>query len=150
MGDKELRQLARDSIEAFNKADWDLWRKLHTPNIVYEEVATGQRMTGPDEILTGLRGWRDAFPDVKGTVTNLVVGDDEVAAEVEWKGTHRGTLQTPFGTVPASGKENTTRAMLILRVEKDRIVSNRHYFDFYGMLRQIGALPAMLKKAAGA
>lgn len=150
MGDKELRQLARDSIEAFNKADWDQWRKLHTPNILYEEVATGRRMTGPDEILTGLKAWREAFPDLTGTITNLVVGDNEVAAEVEWKGTHRGMLKTPFGTIPASDKVNTTKAMLVLEVEKDRIVSDRHYFDFYGMLRQLGALPETLKKVAGA
>ncbi|HSG08194.1 MAG TPA: ester cyclase [Longimicrobiales bacterium] len=150
MGDQELRQLARDSVDAFNQADWDRWRKLHASNIVYEEIATGQKLIGHDEILTGLKAWREAFPDLKGTVKNLLVGEDQAVVEVEWSGTQKGNLMTPFGTIPPSGRSNVTRAMLVLRVEKDRIVSDRHYFDFYGMLRKLGALPETLKKAAGA
>ena len=150
MGDKELKQLAHDSIESFNKANWDLWRQLHAPNVVYEEICTNRRLTGHDEVMANLKGWREAFPDVKGKVTNVVVSGDQAMLEVEWKGTHKGSLKTPFGVIPPSGKPNTTRAMITLKVERDRIVSNRHYFDFYSMLRQIGALPEKLTKVAGA
>ena len=150
MGDKELKQLARDSIEAFNRADWKRWRELHAPNVVYEEIATERRTTGPDEILVGLKGWRQAFPDLKGTIKNLIVSDDQAVLEVEWNGTHKGELKTPFGVVPPTGRQNITKAMLILRMENDLIVSDRHYFDFFGMLRKMGALPESLTKAAGA
>lgn len=150
MGDKELKQLARDSIEAFNRADWNRWNELHAPNVVYEEIATERRMTGRDEILVGLKGWRQAFPDLKGTITNLIVRDDQALLEVEWEGTHKGELKTPFGVVPPSGKRNITKSVLVLKMEKDLIVSDRHYFDFFSMLRKIGALPEKFAKAAGA
>jgi steroid delta-isomerase-like uncharacterized protein len=150
MGDKELRELARDSIEAFNRADWDQWKKLHAPNVVYEEIATDRHLTGHDEVLKAFKGWRTAFPDLKGKVSDIVVGEHEVVCQVEWKGTHKGELKAPFGTIPPSGKTNTTKAMIFMKVEKDKIVLNRQYFDFYGMLRKIGALPEKLTKVAGA
>jgi steroid delta-isomerase-like uncharacterized protein len=150
MGDRELRDLVRASIEAFNDADWDRWRKLHAPNVVYDEIATNRRLTGHDECLDGFRGWRRAFPDMKGTITNLVVSENQAVAEVMWEGTHKGELKTPFGVIPPSSTHNANRAILVLKVENDLIVQDRHYFDFLAILRQIGALPELMKKAAGA
>ena len=150
MDDKGLERLARDSIETFNNSDWERWRKLHAPNMSYEEIATSRKMTGHDEILTAYKGWRKAFPDMQGTVKNVVVGANQVVLEVEWKGTHRGTLETPMGVIPPSGRSSVNKATLFMKVERDRIILNRHYFDFYGLLRDVGALPETLKKTAGA
>jgi predicted ester cyclase len=93
--------------------------------------------------------WR-AFPDMKGTITNLVVSENQAVAEVMWEGTHKGELKTPFGVIPPSSTHNANRAILVLKVENDLIVQDRHYFDFLAILRQIGALPELMKKAAGA
>ncbi len=44
----DLTQLATDSIELFNKADWDGIRSLCGPAIVYEETGSGRRIEGID------------------------------------------------------------------------------------------------------
>jgi steroid delta-isomerase-like uncharacterized protein len=150
MGDKELRDLVRASIEAFNDADWDRWRKLHAPNIVYDEIATNRRLTGHTECVQGLKGWRQAFPDLKGTITNLVTSENQAVLEVKWEGTHKGDLKTPFGVIPPSYTHDVTRAILVLKVEKNLIIEDRHYFDFMTVLRQAGMIPEMKSKAAGA
>jgi hypothetical protein len=87
---------------------------------------------------------------MKGTITNLVVSENQAVLEVMWEGTHKGEFKTPFGVIPPSNTHNTNRATLVLKEEGDLIVEDRHYFDFFAVLRQIGALPELMKRAAGA
>jgi steroid delta-isomerase-like uncharacterized protein len=149
MGDERIRDLARASLEAFNDSDWERWSQLSAPNVVHDEVAMNSRHTGHKEVLDALKAWRTAFPDVRGQITNLMLTRDHAVREVTWRGTHKGELTTPFGRVPPSGRPVTVRSVMVIRVEKDRIVEERHYFDMLDMLRQVGAVPETLTKAVG-
>ncbi len=81
------------------------------------------------------------MPNVKGTVTNVCGAGNTVLIEVTWKGTHTGPLQSPSGTVPATGKEQTTRAAWILNFDGGKIKESRHYFDMLSFMQQLGLLP---------
>ena len=133
---------AKAAIDAYNAEGWDGWRKLHAPDVQYDEVSTGRRMSGQDDILEALRGWRAAFPDGRGEVTNAMVQGDTVVIEVTWTGTQTGEMVTPGGTLPPSGRSQTTRACLVSEFADGRIASNRHYFDVMSMMQQLGAIPS--------
>ncbi len=141
MGEQDLIRLARDAVDAFNKSDWDRFRAQLTANTVYNEHGTQRSLNGPDEITEAMQGWKQAMPDVKGTVTNSFASGNTVTLEVTWKGTQTGPFVSPSGTLPASGKSQTTPAAWIIEYDGDKIEESRQYFDMVTLLTQIGAMP---------
>ena len=81
------------------------------------------------------------MPDVKGTITNSFATGNTVTLEVTWNGTHTGPMETPDGTLPPSGKSQTTPSAWIMQFEGDKITESRYYFDMVTLLTQIGAMP---------
>ena len=136
----ELRR-ATDLIDAFNQTDWDRLRGVLAPDVRYSETGTGRRVDGADAYLQLCQGWKEAFSDAEGTVTNAAGGQDVAVLEIRWEATHTGPLETPAGTVPASGNRISVDASFWTRDEGDAIVEIHHHLDVLRMLQQIGALP---------
>ena len=141
MADNDPIQVAQDTVTAFNDNDWSKYEQLFTSDCLYDEVGTSRRLQGLDAIIPALKGWKEAMPDVKGTVTNAVSTGDTVTLEVTWKGTHTGPLQGPSGTVAATGKQQTTRSGWVLDFEGGKVKTSRHYFDMLAFMQQLGVLP---------
>jgi len=137
----DVVEVARENVEAFTAGDWERFKAALTPDSVYEEFATQRRIEGAQEITDAVQGWKQAFPDAKGTVTNAVASGDTVTLEIRWEGTQQGPLEGPQGTIPASGKRAVVEAVQVVRIQDDKIKENRHFFDMLGLLRQIGAAP---------
>ena len=135
-------EVAKIGVEAFNAADWDRFRSALTPDSVYEEFATGRRIVGADPITEADMGWKQAFPDARGTIRNAVASGSTVTLEITWEGTHTGDLVGPHGTIPASGRSVSLPAAQVVEVEGDKARSTRHYFDLMTLMSQIGAVPA--------
>lgn len=132
--------LAVSVIEAFNANDWDKMQSLVAANHVYHELGTQRTMNGWDELLAGMKAWKEAMPDVKGTVTSATAAGNTEVLEISWEGTHTGPLQTPAGTIPASGKRQKTPAAWVAEVDGGKVKETRHYFDVVTLLQQIGAM----------
>ena len=132
---------ARNVVDAFNNSDWERYLAAVTADSVYNEVGTQRQIEGRDAILSALKGWKQAMPDVKGTVTGAFGSGNEVVLEVTWQGTHTGPLEGPGGTIPASGKRQTTPAAWIFDFDGDQVKESRQYFDMVAFLQQIGAMP---------
>src|SRR5436853_374273 len=64
-----------------------------------------------------------------------------LSREVTWQGTHTGPLVGPKGTVPATGKQQTTRTSWVLNFDGGKIKESRHYFDMLSFMQQLGILP---------
>ncbi len=141
MTEQDLILAARGVVEAFNASDWEGCKAAMTPDSVYDEAATSRLLQGVENIIPCWQGWKEAMPDVKGTVTNVCAAGNTVLIEVTWKGTHTGPLQSPSGTVPATGKEQTTRAAWVLNFDGGKINESRHYFDMLSFMQQLGLLP---------
>lgn len=140
MGDQDLIRVAKEAVEAFNKGDVERSAAMLGTG-VYNEVGTGRRLRGEAEIGPALQGWRKAMPDVKGTVTNAVASGNTAVLEVTWEGTQTGPLDGPGGTIPPSGKRQSTPAAWIFEFEGDRVKESRQYFDMMSFMQQIGAIP---------
>ena len=141
MGEQDVIRLARDAVDAFNESDWDRSRAQLTANTVYKEFGTQRSLKGPDEIIEALQVWKQAMPDVKGTVTNSFASGNTVTLEVTWRGTQTVPLVSPAGTIPPSGKSQTTPSAWVLEYDGDKVRESRHYFDMVTLLTQIGAMP---------
>jgi steroid delta-isomerase-like uncharacterized protein len=140
MPEKDPVTVARGLVDAFNRSDWEGCTAALTPDCLYDEVGTSRRLQGVAQIIDGLQGWKGAMPDVKGTVTNAISVGHTAILEVTWRGTHTGPLPGPTGTIPATGKQQTTRSGWLLNIEDGRIKESRHYFDMLSFMQQIGLL----------
>jgi steroid delta-isomerase-like uncharacterized protein len=141
MTEQELLKTARSFLDAFNDDDWERSEALLTHDSLYNEVGTQRRLRGSSQIIPALQGWKEAMPDVKGTVTNAFANTNRAVLEITWEGTHTGPLAGPAGTIPASGKPQVTPSAFIFEFEGDRIKESRNYFDMLSFLQQIGAAP---------
>jgi steroid delta-isomerase-like uncharacterized protein len=116
--------------------------RRRSPDPSVYELATQRRVQGPDAIVELSKGWRQAFPDAKGTITKAVESGDTVVLEIIWEGTHNGELKSAMGAIPATYKRVKIPAVEVVTFKGDKIAETKHYFDLMTMLAQIGALPA--------
>jgi steroid delta-isomerase-like uncharacterized protein len=133
-----IGEIARAPTMAYSEKDWEAARAALTPDFVYDEVPTGRRVEGVEQVLEVWGGWAEAFPDSRSTIHAEHVSGDAVVLELTWNGTHTGPLRTPDGEIPPTGRKVEFRACQILEVVDDRTSTMRHYFDMATMLRQLG------------
>jgi steroid delta-isomerase-like uncharacterized protein len=138
MAEQDSINIARGVVEAFNNDDWERMAGLLTPDSLYRELGTQREMRGSAEIMQALQGWKQAMPDVKASVTNALASGNTALLEVVWEGTHTGPLQSPGGTIPASGKLQRTPSAFIFEITGDKVKESRNYFDMVTFLQQIG------------
>ncbi len=141
MTEQDLINTARNLVEAFSKSDWEACKAAMTPDAAYDEAGTSRRMEGLAEIIPGWQGWKEAMPDISGTVTSAYASGNTVFMEVTWQGTHTGPLESPSGKIPATGKSVTNRAAWVGDFEGGQVKSIRHYFDMLSFMAQLGLLP---------
>jgi predicted ester cyclase len=104
--------------------------------------------------LSGIAGWgafwdlwNDAFPD--NAVEASAFGDGEQAAEEgRFVGTHTGTLRTPGGDLPPTGRTVDVPYALIFRVTNGKVTFVRLYFDQVELLTQLGLIPELATGSA--
>ena len=85
--------------------------------------------------------FKAAFPDSHMVVDRAVESGNEVVVLGYFRGTQTGDLQSPGGTIPASGQELNLRFMDYFKVDEGKIVDHRTIFDQMEMLGQLGVLP---------
>ena len=101
----DLVQVADAFIKAFDAADWQRFKASLSPDVAYEETGTGRRTQGADVYVQLVQGWKQAFPDVAGTIRQAIGSGNTVVQEITWEGTHTGELLGPAGPMPPSGKQ---------------------------------------------
>lgn len=106
-------------------------------DFVEENPPPGQG-PGRDGLREFLRAFQTAFPDLTWTVQNLIAQDDTVAAWSVWEGTHSGE----FMGIPATGRRVSVEAWTFDRFRDGRMASSRIIMDQFGLLQQLGVVPA--------
>jgi steroid delta-isomerase-like uncharacterized protein len=98
---------------------------------------------GRAEILESYQSLFQTFPDWHYVGLQLVVDTGHVAQEFTVDATHSG----PFMGLPASGRKFTIGGVRLFEMENGLIVRERRYYDFTGLLIQIGILRGKPAKA---
>ncbi|HEV2810706.1 MAG TPA: ester cyclase [Acidimicrobiales bacterium] len=84
--------------------------------------------------------WNEAFPD--NSIGNSVVFDagDQGAEEARFTGTHSGTLHTPNGDIPPTGKRMVSQYAAVVPVHDGKVTAFHMYFDVAEVLVQLGLM----------
>jgi steroid delta-isomerase-like uncharacterized protein len=140
---EDLVNVARREVEAFNAGDWERLAAGVTEDTVHEEPATGRRVQGKEALVELNRGWRETYPDAKGTVTDAFACGDRAVLRITWEGTQSGALQLPGGgQIPPTNRRVTVHGCQVFQIVDGKIAESIHYFDMLGMFEQLGAINA--------
>jgi predicted ester cyclase len=83
-----------------------------------------------------------AFPDMKVSESYQVIAGDTAVTESTYSGTHTGTLRTPNGDIPATGRPVQGRQVAVQRVKEGQVWSEHLYFDQMEFLGALGLIPS--------
>ena len=134
----ENRAIIRRLYDAMNKGNADAIDELIAPNHV---VGQGE---GPEGFKRLVDLWWGPFPDLHGTIIDLVAEGDRVAVLVAWKGTHKEAFTSGItGAIPATGKPFSGLEAVFYRVVDGKIVESKMLLDWLHFVKQLGvtALP---------
>jgi len=133
--------VARQLYENWNGRDFDASAALTADDCEVVIAGSGERFHGPDGAREYGRRWADAFPDGRITIDNVIAAGDQVAVQFSGTGTHTGTLRTPMGDIPATGRHVDVHLCDVHRIADGKIRSTTSYFDAAAMMAQLGLLP---------
>lgn len=124
--------------EVWNEGREQVIHELRSPNTVAMGLAEGGgESRGNEPFRTFYSNMRQALPDLRIRIEDIIGEGDKVAVRITAEGTHLGD---GFG-VGASGRRVTFGGIIITRFADGKIVESWNNLDQLGLLTQIGALP---------
>ena len=133
--------LARKLYDAFNRKDYDHCLALVTEDVEAVLIPFGQTFHGQEGFRDFMQGFAGPFPHIKIEVTNQVATEDQVVNEITASGTHTGTLMTPAGVIPPTGRRVDFTACEVYHIKNGKFASMHNYQDAASLMRQLGLIP---------
>lgn len=126
--------LHRDAHTTFNTQGAGATGAFFAEDATYYDTARDIHLTGRDQLVGWLSGWKAAFSDA-------TVGDPEYLDAGEWtiarfqaRGTNDGTL----GPLPATGRRMEMPFCELIKWQDGRAVDGALYYDQVTMMVQLG------------
>lgn len=138
----EYRQFINQYFHQFlTNGDAKATAELYTDNATIWDNVNLKLERGRDAVLKAHERLLTAFPNISGEIANVVGGTtDAFAVEITTRGTHSGTLTTPFGDFPATSKRFEINVLMFGRVnEEGQCVEQRSYINLADLQRQLSA-----------
>ncbi len=99
----------------------------------------GQSSKGMEGLQWVIDTLREAFPDLRVSVQDLIPERDRVVARVTWHGTHTGEV---FGVAP-TGRTMEVPGFDMVRIVDGKFVEHWGQIDLLTMAEQLGFLPVL-------
>jgi ketosteroid isomerase-like protein len=96
--------IVRNAYEIAERKDLEAWADAFTPNGVFTDNSVGISYRGP-ELADVVRNYSTAFSNMHRELYRTYSDGNVVIVQLALQGTHDGPLQTPFGELPATGKQ---------------------------------------------
>ena len=137
LSQETMRRVLQEHVDAENAGDRA--RVLATyieRGPEFEDVPTGARFRGGDEIIDNYRNLWDGFPGLVRRIDRWTFGEDACVIELTLSGTHDGV----YRGIPPTGRKLELR--IIAHFEFDpatgRIKRETAYYDSLTFMRQLG------------
>jgi steroid delta-isomerase-like uncharacterized protein len=140
MSEQNKAVVRRFVDEVWNRGNLDVIDEIVAADYVDHSPGTPPGMTqGRAAVRQFAVMFREAFPDVRGEIEELLA--EGTYAVVRW--TARATHQGEFLGVPASSRQVTVTGTSIYRLVGAQIAEEWTHADMLGLLQQIGAVPEL-------
>jgi steroid delta-isomerase-like uncharacterized protein len=133
--------------EVWNRGRDEVIDEMIAPDARMRGLAqAGRELKGPAAFREFSRPMREAFPDIRVDVNDVIAEGDQTAVRVTARGTHTG----PGLGVPATGRAVTFTAIVWARWRDGQIVEGWNEFDAASVMAQIAGEPVEEGAGAGA
>jgi steroid delta-isomerase-like uncharacterized protein len=144
MADQPNRAVIRSYYEeVFNERRVDLIDQLAVEDYVEHDPFPGQG-NGRSDLKARVRLILDSMNPLRFEIEDIVAEGDRVV--VRWSQT--GTQSGNFMGIPPSGRNFTFAGIDVHRLRDGRMAEHWHVIDLFGLLQQLGAIPAPSESAA--
>ena len=141
--DEKKAVVSRMVNEVIMGGNLDLMDELVAPDFInHNTIGSSDKgdTFGVEPFRQQLKGFREAFPDVKLSIIHLLVDGDLVTLYMRNQATHMG----PFVSIPATGKKIDIVTVTIIRVVNGKFAERWSLVDRYNMFRQLGVIPNLV------
>jgi predicted ester cyclase len=131
------KALVREVFEVIGSGDYDRVPRLVHPEFVGHGPAGD--LHGQSGFVELVQTFREAFPDLSCEAVDILAEDDRLAWRVAGRGTHEGEL---MGVAPTGRRVNLGGIDQGRLAPDGRLVEHWSGIDVFGLLMQVGAIPA--------
>lgn len=117
----------------WHDGDFTVVDEILAPDFV-DHTAGFPESHGPEDYKSFVRAIKEAFPDCRHPIEEMVVGDTTVAIRWRFTGTHEGRF---LGIAP-TGREVDIVGLELFRFEDGQIIESWATPDLLGLIRQLG------------
>lgn len=136
--------LYRQMIAAISRGDTQVLYHILAPDMV-DHNAIPMQSPGREGFKEWMAAARSSFPDLWGTVENILVSGDFVIGRVIWRGTQQGS----FAGLPPTQRPAAFEAIHIVRFEGSQIVEWWGVADLLGAINQLGGTVVLQEPEIG-
>ena len=137
MSEENKAIVRQQEEELFTQGNLDAADEVYAPDYVGHDPSNSEEVRGLEAAKRAASDYRQAFPELRVTVEDLIAEGDRVAARLRFRGTHLGELD---GIAPTGRRVDCT-GIVISRIEEGKIAEDWANFDDLGMMRQLGLIP---------
>ena len=143
----EARAVVERGMKAFNAHDLEALSRDAAPDI--ESTAPGDvKLKGPQAVKEYNSNFVKAFPDARIEATKIHSQGGTVVVEGVFTGTHDGTMKTPMGDIPATGRKVRGEFIQIFEGDRGLVKRNSLMFDQVQLMTPLGVASGAPNQAA--
>src|SRR5258708_35464082 len=146
MSEHNKAVVRRLSEEVWNKGNLSLVDELFAPNYEHHDASSPDFGRGPESEKKRATLYRNAFPDLRLTIEDIIAEDNTVMTRWSCRGTHKGDLN---GIAP-TGKQFTISGVTVARFVNGKLSEGYVNWDALGLMQQLGVVPQLAAKAQAA
>lgn len=119
--------------------DLETFLSFFSPDAYVRNVPAGAEFRGKDIALVA-SGMAEAFPDIHREIFDIYAVNDVIVVELAIRGTHKGPLVTPRGTLSATDKTINVPCCDVFHMRKGKVISFHCYNAASIMMEQLSPL----------
>jgi ketosteroid isomerase-like protein len=130
----------REAYATAERRDLEGWKSLFADDGIFIDESVKVTYAGPKEWDYPVRNYGTAFADMHRELYDFWTVGNTVFVRLALQGTHTGPLQTPFGTIPPTGKRMDAPCVDIWELDNGKIKKFDCYPSGSIILTQLGVI----------
>ncbi len=123
--------------EGWSKGEVSVFEETVADSVRFHYAGNSPRILSREEMSRIVLRWREAFPDLRMRLDELLVKGNRAAARMTLTGTHRGS----WAGADSTGNEVRMALMMFFHFEDGKMVELWESDDQLGFRRQLGLIP---------
>ncbi|GAC1637530.1 MAG: ester cyclase [Candidatus Acidiferrum sp.] len=144
MSEQNKNVVRRLFEEVWNKGNVSVADELFSSSYNHHDSSSPDFGRGPESEKKRATLYRNAFPDMRFTIEEIVAEGETVVARWSCRGTHKGDLN---GIAP-TGKQFNITGVSIARFTNGKMFEGFVNWDALGLMQQVGVVPELGKAKA--